>query len=114
MTSAQPERSTSEVAVEHRSEAMNANYRTESNLAARQSIFGYSTRPSGQASLLDLIHDTATGPLLDVGCGNGLWLDLLGKRGPLPETVIGLDRSRGMLAAASSRLGSTVRLIEGD
>ncbi len=49
------------------------------------------------------------GSLLEVGCGNGLFLKLLGKR----RGVVGVDYSSKMLSCAKKRLDSSVRLVEG-
>jgi demethylmenaquinone methyltransferase/2-methoxy-6-polyprenyl-1,4-benzoquinol methylase len=49
--------------------------------------------------------------VLDLACGTGDFAELCRARG---ATVIGLDFSGGMLAAARSRLGRSVDLVQGD
>lgn len=49
--------------------------------------------------------------VLDLACGTGDFAELCRALG---ATVIGLDFSRGMLAAARSRLGAQVDLVQGD
>jgi SAM-dependent methyltransferase len=78
-------------------------YRTDKNLAARQSIYGYQ-RPAIDlpASVLDLAGIGPDSTVADIGCGNGAYLAELIRRdhrGPM----LGVDMSMGMLAAASSR-----------
>lgn len=50
-------------------------------------------------------------PVLDLGCGTGALLPLLGGDGRL---AVGLDRSPSMLAAARKRLGRHTALTRGD
>jgi SAM-dependent methyltransferase len=78
-------------------------YKTDVNLAARQSIYTY------QRPRIDLARETlglaaldGQEAVADVGCGNGLYLAELARReheGP----VLGVDMSPGMLLAARSR-----------
>lgn len=82
-------------------DAMGGQYGDDRNLAARQSIYSYA-RPGG-ANLfewaLDLAELGGDERLVDVCCGNGIYLAFLkgrAHRGP----VHGLDLSAGMLAAA--------------
>jgi len=51
--------------------------------------------------------------ILDVGCGTGRLLELLGQRIP-NAALTGLDLAPNMLQKASERLSSTVRLVQGD
>ena len=79
-------------------------YRTDANLAARQSIYSYQ-RPhiDLQARVLDLAAPAEGETVCDVGCGNGMYLAELARRG-FAGRVLGLDLSTGMLAAARERL----------
>jgi SAM-dependent methyltransferase len=88
-------------------------YRTDANLAARQSIYSYQQPPLDLARLVIDLADLA-GPesVVDVGCGNGRYLAELARRqhaGP----VAGLDLSPGMLQAARGRAPRS-RLLVGD
>ncbi|MFB6224778.1 MAG: class I SAM-dependent methyltransferase [Haloarcula sp.] len=51
------------------------------------------------------------GTALDVGCGNGRHAELLAA---VADSVIGLDASRALLAAATDRVGDDVALLQGD
>ena len=87
-------------------------YRTDANLAARQSIYAYQhPRIDLQARVIDLAAPLPGETVADVGCGNGAYLAELARRG-FAGQVIGLDMSLGMLDAARERLssvGGTVR-----
>jgi SAM-dependent methyltransferase len=88
-------------------------YRTDGNLAARQSIYAYQHPPIDlPARVLDLAAPAAGETVADVGCGNGAYLAELTRRG-VAGRVIGADLSAGMLAAARGRAGSAA-LIAGD
>jgi SAM-dependent methyltransferase len=79
-------------------------YQTDANLAARQSIYAYQhPRIDLPARVLDLVGPVPPGPIVDVGCGNGLYLAELARRG-FPGRLLGVDLSPGMLAAARGRL----------
>jgi SAM-dependent methyltransferase len=79
-------------------------YRTDANLAARQSIYVYQRPPLDlQARVIDLAAPAPGAIVADVGCGNGAYLAELVGRG-LAGRVLGLDMSLGMLAAARDRL----------
>ena len=81
-----------------------AQYKTDANLAARQSIYAYQhPRIDLAARVLDLAAPAPSAALVDVGCGNGAYLAELSKRG-LAGRVIGIDLSPGMLAAARDRV----------
>ncbi len=75
-------------------------YRTDVNLAARQSIYAFQEpRIDLVSAVLGLAGLTGAETVIDVGCGNGIYLAGLARRehrGP----VIGVDLSPGMLAAA--------------
>ena len=81
-----------------------AQYKTDANLAARQSIYAYQhPRIDLAARVLDLAAPAPSAAIVDVGCGNGAYLAELSKRG-LAGRVIGIDLSPGMLAAARDRV----------
>jgi ubiquinone/menaquinone biosynthesis C-methylase UbiE len=81
-------------------------YRTDANLAARQSIYAYQhPRLDLPARVLDLAAPAPGATVADVGCGNGAYLAELARRG-FAGRVLGLDLSTGMLAAARERLTS--------
>ena len=82
-------------------------YRTDANLAARQSIYVYQhPRLDLQARVIDLAAPAPGATVADVGCGNGAYLAELARRG-LAGRVLGLDLSPGMLAAARDRLSAS-------
>jgi SAM-dependent methyltransferase len=79
-------------------------YRTDANLAARQSIYAYQhPRIDLQARVIDLAAPAPGETVADVGCGNGAYLAELARR-RFGGRVLGLDMSLGMLAAARERL----------
>jgi SAM-dependent methyltransferase len=81
-------------------------YRTDANLAARQSIYAYQhPRIDLQAWVIDLAAPAPSETVADIGCGNGAYLAELARRG-FAGRVLGLDMSLGMLAAARERLAS--------
>ncbi|HEY6786793.1 MAG TPA: class I SAM-dependent methyltransferase [Trebonia sp.] len=78
-------------------------YRSDANLAARQSIYAHQhPRIDLAARVLDLVDLPVAGVVADVGCGNGRYLAELARRG-LRGHLIGADLSFGMLAAARSQ-----------
>ena len=78
-------------------------YRTDANLAARQSIYAYQhPRIDLAARVLDLVNLPPSGVVADIGCGNGRYLAELSRRG-VRGHLIGADLSPGMLAGARSR-----------
>jgi len=82
-------------------------YRTDANLAARQSMYAYQhPRIELQPRVLDLAAPAPGETVADVGCGNGLYLAELARRG-FAGRVLGLDMSPGMLSAARERLNAT-------
>jgi SAM-dependent methyltransferase len=82
-------------------------YKTDANLAARQSIYAYQRpRVDLAARVLDLAAPGPSGTIVDIGCGNGLYLAELARRG-FGGRVLGIDLSPGMLAAARDRLNGT-------
>jgi SAM-dependent methyltransferase len=79
-------------------------YKTDANLTARQSIYAYQRpRVDFAARVFDLASPAPSDTIADVGCGNGMYLAELARRG-LPGRVLGVDMSLGMLAAARQRL----------
>ena len=88
-------------------------YRTDANLAARQSIYQFQ-RPSVDlpAVVLDLARLAGTETIADVGCGNGRYLAELARRAHRGH-AIGLDLSAGMLQKARAEAGDA-GLVAGD
>jgi SAM-dependent methyltransferase len=81
-------------------------YKTDTNLAARQSIYDYrQPRVDLAARVLDLAGLAPSDTVADIGCGNGMYLAELARRG-LPGRVLGVDLSLGMLTAARERLAA--------
>ncbi len=88
-------------------------YRTDANLAARQSIYSYQEpRIDLAATVLDLAGLSGAETIADIGCGNGMYLTELARRGHAGR-LIGADLSAGMLATARGRLTSA-GLVIGD
>jgi SAM-dependent methyltransferase len=88
-------------------------YRTDTNLAARQSIYQFQRPPVDlPAVVLDLARLAGTETIADVGCGNGRYLAELARRGHGGQTV-GLDLSAGMLQTARAEAGGA-GLVAGD
>jgi len=78
-------------------------YKTDANLAARQSIYAYQRPRHDITRLVIDLAILAGGELIaDVGCGNGAYLAELAGRGHAGP-VLGLDLSPGMLRAARGR-----------
>ena len=90
-------------------------YKTDANLAARQSIYAYQhPRIDLAARVLDLAAPARSDIIVDVGCGNGMYLAELARRG-CAGRVLGVDLSFGMLAAARDRVpGAAVALASAD
>lgn len=83
--------------------AMRAHYAQAANLRARQSVFAYASAPDGEPTIPELIRCPPGQVLLDVGCGNGLWLDFA-RRESNPALAVGVDLSLGMVQAVRARL----------
>jgi len=85
-----------------RSRLREVQYRTDTNLVARQSLYRFQrpriALPSLVFDLADLTGDEA---VVDIGCGNGAYLSELIRRGHVGP-LLGMDLSAGMLAAARS------------
>jgi SAM-dependent methyltransferase len=78
-------------------------YRTDVNLAARQSIYAYQQPPIDLIGrVLDLAVPAGPEVVADIGCGNGRYLAELAQRGHAGN-VLGVDMSPGMLDAARER-----------
>jgi SAM-dependent methyltransferase len=89
-------------------------YRTDENLAARQSIYAYQDpKIDLPAVVLDAAGVPSGGVVADIGCGNGVYLAELARRA-VPSRVIGMDLSPGMLAAASARGIGAAALVNAD
>jgi SAM-dependent methyltransferase len=79
-------------------------YRTDTNLAARQSMYAHQhPRLDLPALVLGLAGLRGGETVADVGCGNGAYLAELARRGHTGP-VLGLDLSAGMLGAAGRRV----------
>jgi SAM-dependent methyltransferase len=77
-------------------------YRDDTNLAARQSIYVYQQpRVNLIASVLDLAQLTGRETVAEIGCGNGPYLAELARRRHAGR-LLGLDLSPGMVAIARS------------
>jgi SAM-dependent methyltransferase len=75
-------------------------YRTDANLAARQSMYAFQRpRMDLPAAVLNLAQLDGTEMVADIGCGNGTYLAELSRRGHGGQAV-GVDLSAGMLEAA--------------
>ncbi len=81
-------------------------YTTDANLAARQSIYAYQQpRVDLAARVLDLAAPAPGDTVVDAGCGNGMYLAELARRGARCR-VLGADLSVGMVTAARDRLAA--------
>jgi hypothetical protein len=88
-------------------------YASEGNLAARQSIYAFSEpKLDLPALVLDSLQLTGSEFVLDVGCGNGIYLAELARRGQHAR-VLGVDLSPGMLTAARDR-SPAAHVVAGD
>jgi SAM-dependent methyltransferase len=88
-------------------------YRTDANLAARQSVYAYQVPKIDLASaVLDLARLTGTETVAEVGCGNGIYLAELTRRRHRGK-VLGADLSHGMLTATRAR-APAAGLVIGD
>ncbi len=84
-----------------RRQALQDHYATDDNLRKRASIFEYLVATGPQPQLVDLFDWAPTATVLDIGCGNGMWTAIAAQRTTGP--VVGLDSSKGMLAAVAAR-----------
>jgi len=84
-------------------------YQTDVNLAARQSIYAYQhPQVNLMSQVLDLAGLADHEVVADIGCGNGLYLAELARRGHAGP-VLGVDMSPGMLRTARQRAGGVGR-----
>lgn len=96
-----------------RSRLRDVQYRTDANLAARQSLYRWQQpRLDLPKLVLDLAALRGSDTVADVGCGNGAYLAELARRGHA-GAVLGMDLSVGMLHAARSRAPAAI-LAAGD
>ena len=88
-------------------------YRTDANLAARQSVYAYQMpKIDLPAAVLDLASLAGTEVVAEIGCGNGIYLAELSRRRHSGR-VVGADLSHGMLTIA--RAGALAAgLVVGD
>jgi SAM-dependent methyltransferase len=78
-------------------------YGTDANLAARQSIYAFERpRIDLPATVLSLARLDGAETVADIGCGNGVYLAELSRRGHEGQAV-GVDMSAGMLTSARTR-----------
>ena len=81
-------------------------YKTDANLAARQSVYAFQHPPVDlPARVLDLAAPAESDTVADIGCGNGRYLAELARRG-FPGRMVGADLSLGMLQAARDDLNA--------
>jgi ubiquinone/menaquinone biosynthesis C-methylase UbiE len=86
-------------------------YRTDSNLAARQSIYVFQhPRVRLYERALDLAELRGDEVVFDIGCGNGAYLATLSRRGHR-GVVVGGDMSVGMLEAARPWAGAANLIV---
>ena len=92
---------------------LGSQYKTDANLAARQSIYAYQ-RPRHDIARLVLGLAALSGheTVADVGCGNGAYLAELIRRGHAGP-VLGVDLSPGMLHAARDRVAQAASPVPG-
>lgn len=96
-----------------RSQLREVQYRTDANLAARQSLYRFQRPPLDLPALvLDRAALGGGEAVADVGCGNGAYLAELARRGHCGR-VLGIDLSVGMLRAAHDRAPAAI-LAAGD
>jgi SAM-dependent methyltransferase len=93
--------------------AVRDHYADESNLAKRQSIFDFADPLQARGvPAISRIDWSSVESLLDVGCGNGMWLDQVRRSGV--RHAVGLDLSSGMLHDARRRVRGGVPFVAGD
>ena len=86
-------------------------YATDANLGARQAIYRFQQpRVSAIGWALDLAQLSGDERVFDMGCGNGLYLGELERRGHQGPCV-GMDLSPGMLPAARGRSPRATLLV---
>lgn len=86
-------------------------YKTDVNLAARQSIYAYQQPPIDLTrEVLSLAAPGGHEVVADIGCGNGPYLAELVRRGHAGP-LVGADLSPGMLMAARRRVPRAALLV---
>ncbi len=85
--------------------AIDEQYADPDKLTARQSLWRYLSGPSLSARVVDLVP--ADGVVADVGCGNGVHLERLRRRGR-NRTIVGFDLSPAMALVASVKAPAAV------
>jgi SAM-dependent methyltransferase len=88
-------------------DVLRAQYGDDRRLSARQALWTYRSGPPLTDTVLDLAALTGTERIVDVGCGNGVYLAALRRRGHTGP-VLGLDRSTGMARDAGVHGATTV------
>lgn len=84
-----------------------AQYGTGARLFARQSLWDLAPGPPLSEVVLDLARLTGDETVLDVGCGNGLYLAELRRRGHAGP-VLGLDLHEGMARMSAAHAATVV------
>ena len=88
-------------------------YAGPSKLSARQDLYRFRrSGPDFHDRLVDVVDWIDARTVLDVGCGNAIYLDRVIARLPSGASVIGLDLSAGMLAAARHPNGRVVADVQ--
>jgi SAM-dependent methyltransferase len=82
-------------------------YSGTGRLSARQSLWRLRTGPALHTVVLDRAGLTGAETIVDVGCGNGVYLAELRRRGHAGP-VLGLDRSAGMARHSHSQAATAV------
>lgn len=86
-------------------DATRAQYDDDTNLATRQELFNYLTAATPLAAPMDDMAALDGQRVLDVGCGNGTFLQNALTGG---ATAVGLDFSHGMVSSAHAVTGAPV------
>jgi ubiquinone/menaquinone biosynthesis C-methylase UbiE len=87
-------------------------YADPMHLSARQRLWSYRAGLSFHERMVDAVEWSGFGSLLDVGCGNAVYLPLIMHRLPAGASVIGVDLSLGMLASARHPTGRVAADVE--
>lgn len=83
---------------------MRANYASTTNLEKRQALNSFIVSAQGTTVHEVVASLSPASSILDVGCGNGLWMEQAAQRGD----VVGVDLSVPLLVAARARSGRPV------
>ncbi len=85
-------------------------YRDDSNLSARASIYDYATEKSDWfGRVFDSLAITSGERVLEVGCGNGMLWQKMAARLPAEVSVLCSDLSPGMVEICREALGNDAR-----